>query len=49
MESYNEKYLLESNWSEGIEIANLYPLLVHVVLFGGGYLGSVRSILRSFV
>ena len=28
------------------DIYNLYPLLVHVRLFGGGYLDSVRSILR---
>jgi len=27
---------------------NLYPLLVHVYFFGGGYLGSVRSTLDRF-
>ena len=27
---------------------NLYPLLVHVYFFGGGYLASVRSALSRF-
>ncbi|QPC80659.1 fructosamine kinase family protein [Phototrophicus methaneseepsis] len=31
------------------DIYNLYPLLVHVRLFGGGYEGSVRRILSRFV
>ena len=30
------------------ELYALYPLLVHVYFFGGGYLGSVRSTLRRF-
>lgn len=30
------------------DIYNLYPLLVHVRLFGGGYVGSVDRILRQF-
>ncbi|MBF0334094.1 MAG: fructosamine kinase family protein [Alphaproteobacteria bacterium] len=31
------------------DILNLYPLLVHVRLFGGPYLGQVEEILRRFV
>jgi fructosamine-3-kinase len=30
------------------DLYNLYPLLVHVYFFGGGYLGSVRSALNRF-
>src|SRR5215208_5926879 len=30
------------------DLYNLYPLLVHVYFFGGGYSGSVRSILSRF-
>ena len=30
------------------DLYNLYPLLVHVYYFGGGYLESVRSTLRRF-
>jgi hypothetical protein len=29
-------------------VANLYPLMVHVNLFGGGYLSQVQGILRKF-
>jgi protein-ribulosamine 3-kinase len=47
-ESYNDAYPLEPSWHQSIDIANLYPLMVHVNLFGGGYLNSVKSILRRF-
>ncbi|CAN5216479.1 fructosamine kinase family protein [soil metagenome] len=30
------------------DLYNLYPLLVHVYFFGGGYLGSVRNTLSRF-
>ncbi|MBW6497828.1 MAG: fructosamine kinase family protein [Bacteroidales bacterium] len=46
--AYHDEYPLDPNWQQGIEIANLYPLMVHVNLFGGGYLGSVNSILGGF-
>lgn len=35
-------------FEERRDIYNLYPLLVHVRLFGGGYVGSVDRILRHF-
>ncbi|TVQ06447.1 MAG: ketosamine-3-kinase [Bacteroidetes bacterium] len=47
-DAYHNEFPLESNWREAIEIANLYPLMVHVNLFGGGYMGSVSSVLRKF-
>jgi protein-ribulosamine 3-kinase len=28
---------------------NLYPLMVHVNLFGGGYLDAVEKILKKFL
>lgn len=31
-----------------LELYNLYPLLVHVHLFGGGYVGQVEATLRRF-
>ena len=40
---------LEDGWQERIDLCNLYPLLVHVNLFGGGYAAQVRQILRHFV
>lgn len=47
-DSYTHTWSLEKNWSQAVDIANLYPLMVHVNLFGGGYTGSVKSILRRF-
>lgn len=47
-EAYHAHYPLDKGWQEGIEIANLYPLMVHVNLFGGGYLGQVKRSLRRF-
>lgn len=35
-------------FEERCDLYNLYPLLVHVYFFGGGYLNSVRSTLRRF-
>ena len=46
--AYNEEYPMEPGWRERVDICNLYPLMVHVNLFGQGYLGSVLSILRRF-
>jgi fructosamine-3-kinase len=36
-------------WEERRDLYNLYPLLVHVRLFGGGYVGQVQGILRRFL
>ena len=35
-------------FEERRDLYNLYPLLVHVYFFGGGYLDSVRATLRRF-
>ena len=35
-------------FEERRDLYNLYPLLVHVRLFGGGYVGQVEAILRRF-
>jgi len=48
-EFYHENYPLENGWQERIPLGQLYPLLVHVNLFGGGYLSQVKSCLRGFV
>ena len=47
-DSYNETYPLENGWTERIDICNLYPLLVHVLLFGEQYTNEVTRILRRF-
>jgi protein-ribulosamine 3-kinase len=46
--SYNEVYPMGKGWKERLEIYNLYPLLVHLNLFGAGYLGSIERIIRRF-
>jgi fructosamine-3-kinase len=44
--AYAEVRALSPGWSERVEVFQLYPLLVHTVLFGGGYRTRVQSILR---
>ncbi|HEY8513033.1 MAG TPA: fructosamine kinase family protein [Cyclobacteriaceae bacterium] len=48
-DAYEEAYPTEPGLRERLDIYKLYPLLVHVNLFGGGYLNEVRSILHQFV
>jgi len=43
---YNEVKALEPGFNNRIDYYNLYPLLVHVNLFGGGYVNQVRSIIQ---
>lgn len=45
-ESYHSEFPMENNWRQAIEVANLYPLMVHVNLFGAGYLGGVMDVLK---
>lgn len=47
-EAYHDMQPLPTNWRDGAEVANLYPLLVHVNLFGGSYVSQVRQILRRY-
>lgn len=47
-EAYHDLFPLESGWQQRIELNQLYPLLVHVNLFGSGYTDSVRSVLRNY-
>jgi fructosamine-3-kinase len=48
-ERYRELRPIRPGFFEGRrDLYSLYPLLVHVYFFGGGYLGSVRSTLRRF-
>jgi len=45
-DAYAEAWPLAPGWEDRVPLYQLYPLLVHVNLFGGGYLGSVRQALR---
>ena len=46
--SYNYYFPLEKGWEERIDICNLYPLMVHVNLFGNAYLSQVRRFINKF-
>jgi protein-ribulosamine 3-kinase len=46
---YNEEFPLTEGYESRIRIYQLYPLLVHVNLFGKSYLPKVVSILNEFV
>ncbi len=46
--AYNQALPMEKDWQKRVDIFNLYPLLVHVNLFGGGYAGQVLRIIRQF-
>ena len=45
--AYHEAWPLSEGWRARIPLYQLYPLLVHVVLFGGGYAGSVERAARA--
>ena len=46
--SYTEVFPLQKGYEKRVDLYNLYPLLVHVNLFGGSYVHSVENILRAF-
>jgi fructosamine-3-kinase len=47
-DAYNETFPLLDNFEERVAIYNLYPLLVHVNLFGFGYVSGVERVLKRF-
>lgn len=47
--AYEEAWPLVSGFEKRLPIYQLYYLMVHVNLFGGGYVRSVRNILKEFV
>ena len=46
--AYNETYPLEPGWQDRIPYNQLYPLLVHVNLFGRSYWSSIKEIISPF-
>lgn len=46
---YNHYYPLDSEWKERIPLAQLYPLLVHLNLFGIGYLSQVDEVINQYL
>lgn len=46
---YNSVFRMENDWEERIDLWNLYPLLVHVNIFGESYMNEVRRNVRRFM
>jgi fructosamine-3-kinase len=46
--AYAEAHPLADGHQDRVELYQLYPVLVHVVLFGGGYARSAERILRRY-
>lgn len=48
-DAYDEAFPLQPGWRDRVPLYQLYPLLVHVNLFGSGYVGSVERALDEVV
>jgi len=46
---YNESFPLTKGWQQRINLWNLYPLLLHLNLFGTSYLAQVKSCLAEYI
>jgi fructosamine-3-kinase len=47
-DAYQQEFPMEPGWRERLDIYNLYPLLIHLNLFGSGYLGGILDVLRRY-
>ena len=47
--AYGEIAPLEAGWRERVGLFQLYPLLVHAVLFGGGYRAQAEATAQRYV
>lgn len=45
---YQDEYPLEEGYEERFKLCNLYPLLVHANLFGGGYVDQAKALIDRF-
>ncbi len=48
IEAYNNIYPLEKNWITRTDLHQLYPLLVHLLLFGGSYFEEIQKTLKKY-
>ena len=47
-EFYQKSFPMEKGWQERIPFYNLYPILIHINLFGESYLGEFERVLNKF-
>ncbi|MEP6684880.1 MAG: fructosamine kinase family protein [Parafilimonas sp.] len=45
---YNDAFPLQPNWKDRVKLCQFYPLLVHLVLFGGQYYNKVADIIKQY-
>ncbi len=48
LQIYQENFPLEKGWEKRLSLHNLYPNLVHLVLFGRAYLGGIESVIHKY-
>jgi protein-ribulosamine 3-kinase len=48
-QAYNEAKPLVPRFKDRLDLYNLYPLLVHINIFGGGYIEAVQKILKKYI
>ncbi len=47
-ESYQKSFPMVKGWEERLSYYNLYPILIHINLFGHSYLGGFERVLQRF-
>jgi len=47
-DAYEEAYPLEKDWKQRLTLTQLYPLLVHAILFSGYYVDKTRTIIKYY-
>ncbi|RKQ91412.1 fructosamine-3-kinase [Solirubrobacter pauli] len=47
--AYEERHPLATGWRDRVALYQLFPLLVHAALFGGGYAASAERAARTYV
>jgi len=47
-DAYHYHFPLPSNYEEQWQVCNLYPLLIHLYLFGSSYLSQIERTLKAF-
>lgn len=46
---YNDAFPLQKGWEKRLPLWNLYPLLIHLNLFGSSYLSPIKSSLAKYI
>ena len=47
-EAYQAVFPLDLGWADRVLLCQLYPLLVHLNLFGRSYLGAVKRVIKAY-